>query len=103
MVCATRFQCSCNCNAPPHSQCNPSHTGQVPLTLNALCNWNVLSGVDDMHLHLLVVLETRQKFGGDEEVLTRVLLACNVHHALVYHAFVAGIHTLVDFVDDAEG
>lgn len=27
----------------------------------------------------------------------------NLDHALVHHALVARVHTLVDFVDDAEG
>ena len=32
-----------------------------------------------------------------------ILPARNTNHTFVHQSFVAGIHTLVDFVDDAEG
>jgi hypothetical protein len=32
-----------------------------------------------------------------------VLATGNLDHALVYHALVAGVHALVNLVDDAEG
>jgi hypothetical protein len=48
--------------------------------------------VDDMDLHFGVELEARQQLGRNEEVLTCTLLARNVHHALVHHAFVTRVH-----------
>lgn len=63
----------------------------------------MFSRVNNVDLHLGVKLEARQKLRGDEEVLARARLAGDVDHALVDHAFVAGVHALVDFVDDAEG
>lgn len=54
------------------------------------------------HRHALVVPETRQELGCDEEVLTVVLATGNLDHAVVDHALVAGIHALVDLIDYAE-
>lgn len=64
---------------------------------------HVLPAGDAKHPHLGIVPQTREQLGRDEEVLARVLAAGNLDHALVDHAFVAGVHALVDFVDDAEG
>lgn len=58
---------------------------------------------DAQDAHLGVVAEAREELGRDEEVLRRVLAARNLDHALVHHALVAGVHALVDLVDDAEG
>ena len=55
------------------------------------------------HLHTAIVFETGQQLGRDEEVLTGVLFAGDIDHALVHHALVARVHSLVDFVDEAEG
>lgn len=52
--------------------------------------------------HALVVAETREQLGGDEEVLRGVLAAGDLDHTLVHHALVARVHALVDLVDDAE-
>lgn len=56
-----------------------------------------------MNLHLRMEFQITKQLRRDEEVLARALATRNVHHTLVYHAFVAGVHTLIDFVDDAEG
>jgi hypothetical protein len=58
--------------------------------------------IDNMYLHLGMKLEASQEFGCDKEILTCTLLASNVDHALMHHAFIARVHTLVDLVDDTE-
>lgn len=57
---------------------------------------------DAQHRHALVVPEPRQELGRDEEVLAVVLAAGNLDHAVVDHAFVAGVHALVDLIDYSE-
>lgn len=64
---------------------------------------HVLPAGDAQHPHLGIVPQAREQLGCDEEVLARVLAAGNLNHALVDHALVAGVHALVDLVDDAEG
>lgn len=63
---------------------------------------HVLSTGDAKHPHLGIVPQTRKQLGRDEEILTRVLAAGNFDHALVDHALVAGVHALIDLVDDAK-
>lgn len=63
----------------------------------------MLTRVDDMNFHFRVELEACQELGCNEEVLTCALLAGNVYHALMHHAFIARVHALVDLVDNAEG
>lgn len=63
----------------------------------------MLSRIDDMDLHLGMELEASQELWCNKEILACAFLARNVYHALMYHAFVARVHTLIDFVDDAEG
>lgn len=62
----------------------------------------MLSASDTMDLHPLVVPKVGEKFRGDEEVLTSMFFASDLDHSLVHHTLVAGIHALVDFVDDTE-
>lgn len=62
----------------------------------------MLPAGDAKHPHLGIVPQAREQLGSDEEVLARVLAAGNFDHALVDHALVAGVHALVDLVDDAE-
>lgn len=52
--------------------------------------------------HLGIVPQPREELRRDEEVLGRVLTAGDFHHAFVDHALVAGVHALIDLVDDAE-
>lgn len=63
----------------------------------------MLSARNAEHPHLGIVAQACKQLGGDEEVLAGVLPAGNLNHALVDHAFVARVHTLVDLVDHAEG
>lgn len=53
--------------------------------------------------HAPIVSQAREQLRRDEEVLARILLARDFHHAFVHQTLVAGIHALVDLVDDAEG
>jgi hypothetical protein len=64
---------------------------------------HVLPTGNAKHPHLGIVPQAREQLGRDEEVLARVLAAGDFDHAFVDHALVSGVHTLVDFVDDAEG
>ena len=79
---------------------------------------------DTQYPHTRFVDQSTEKLGCDQEVLTApasphliVALALvvvgvggggvalgtgDVHQALMHHAFIARVHTLVDFVDDAE-
>lgn len=63
----------------------------------------MLTTRDAQDAHLGIVPQAREELGRDEEVLAGVLAAGNLDHALVDHALVAGVHALVDLVDDAEG
>lgn len=62
----------------------------------------MLTTRDAQDAHLRIVTQAREELGGDEEVLAGVLATGDLDHALVHHALVAGVHTLVDLVDDAE-
>lgn len=64
---------------------------------------HVLPTSNTKHPHLGIIPQIRKQLRRDEEVLASMLATSNLHHALVDHAFVAGVHSLVDFVDDAEG
>ena len=57
---------------------------------------------DAEHAHALVVIEAREELGGDEEVLAGMFAAGDLDHAVMDHALVARIHTLVDLIYDAE-
>ena len=87
----------------PGLQRTLGHGAQVPIASQRARVWDVLARVDDVDFHLGVELEACQELGCNEEVLTCALLAGNVHHALMDHAFIARVHALVDLVDDAEG
>lgn len=63
---------------------------------------HVLTAGDAENSHALVVPQVRKQFGCDEEVLRCMFSACDFHHALVDHALVPRIHTLIDLVDHAE-
>ena len=62
----------------------------------------MLSTVNAMDLHTLIISKIGQQFRCDEEVLARVFFTCNVDHSLVNHTLVAWVHTLVDFIDNTE-
>lgn len=64
---------------------------------------HVLAAGNAKHAHLGVVPQAGEELRSDEKVLARVFAARNLHHALVHHALVAGVHALVDLVDDAKG
>jgi hypothetical protein len=64
---------------------------------------HVLAAGDAKHPHLGIVPQACEQLGRDEEVLARVLATSNFDHTFVDHAFVAGVHALVDLVDDTEG
>ena len=57
---------------------------------------------DAVNCHPRMVLKVVQEFRGDEEILARILLACYLHHTLMYHSFVSRIHALVYLIDDSE-
>lgn len=63
---------------------------------------HMLAACNAEDAHLGVIAQTREELRGDEEVLARVFATCDLYHTLVNHAFVAGVHSLVDLVDDAE-
>ena len=57
-----------------------------------------------MHPHPPLKPQPRQQLGRNKKILTRAINpTSNLDHAAVDEAFVAGVHALVDFVDDAEG
>lgn len=56
-----------------------------------------------MDLHIAMILETIQQLGRDEKVLRGMLCTSDIDHARVNETFVARVHALIDFVDDAEG
>lgn len=62
----------------------------------------MLAGSDAQDVHSFVVSQAREEFRRDQEVLRCVLAAGDLHHTLVHHALIARVHTLIDFVDDAE-
>lgn len=83
---------------------------QSPLDLQALLKieppavaGHMFATRNAQHPHLGIITQSRQKLGCDEEVLRCVLAAGNLHHTLVDHAFVSGVHTLIDLINDAEG
>jgi hypothetical protein len=55
-----------------------------------------------MNLHSLIIPQACQQLGRDEEILAGVLLAGNFNHAFMNHTLVAGIHSLIDFIDNSE-
>ena len=64
--------------------------------------WHVLTARDTMNLHLLMELQVIEQLRRDQEILACTLGTCNVHHALVNHALVAWVHTLIDLVHNTE-
>lgn len=91
----------------------------APLPLRASCNafmdlqaagkvellallGHVRATGDAENAHARVVPQTSEQLGCNEEVLRRVLTARDLDHALVHHALVARVHTLVDLVNHAE-
>jgi hypothetical protein len=64
---------------------------------------HVLAACDTQYFHMRIVLKIREQLWRNEEILGSMLFACNLDHAFVYHALVAGIHALIDLIDDAEG
>lgn len=87
---------------------------------------HILTAGDTQHPHPPLIREVVQQFRRDEEVLTAApalpiimllivridtvvvmgkvgFAARDANHAFVNEAFVAGIHALIDLVDDAEG
>lgn len=62
-----------------------------------------LAVVDAEDLHALVIEKVGQQLGRDEEVLARVGLAGDVDERVVHRALGAGVHALVDLVDEREG
>lgn len=63
---------------------------------------HVFAGRNAENAHPRIISQAGQEFRSDEEVLTRMLFAGDINHALVNHTFVSGIHSLIDFVDDPE-
>jgi len=64
------------------------HVAQIPLLREPL------SVVNAKDLHALVVFQVRKKFRRDEEVLSTIGLASDLHHRIVDIAFRALVHTL---------
>ena len=62
----------------------------------------MLATCNTQNAHLWIVAQAGEEFGCDEEVLACVLTAGDLDHALVDHALVARIHTLIDLVYNAE-
>lgn len=59
-----------------------------------------LAIIDAENFHLFVVLEVGKEFGSDEEVLSTVGLASNIHHRIMNRAFRTLVHALIDFVNE---
>lgn len=64
---------------------------------------HVFAARDAQNTHPFVIRESRQQLGRNEEILACVLVAGDFDHATMHHTLISRIHTLVDFVNDAEG
>lgn len=62
----------------------------------------MLTAGNAMDFHALVVSKTSEQLRSNEEVLAGMLFACDLDNAFVNHTLVAGIHSLIDLVDDAK-
>jgi len=63
----------------------------------------MLSARDAVHFHSRIVSETGEELWRNQEVLTSVLFASDIDHALMNHTLVSGVHSLVDLVHNTEG
>ena len=90
---------SSSCSTKPLHDGNVSQLLEVQLVVLVR---HMLAARDTVDLHLRVKLQVIEQLRRDEEVLTCTLAACDIDHAFVYHAFVTGIHALIDLVHDAE-
>ena len=65
---------------------------------------HAFSVVDAKDVHVFGILETGEQLGRDEEVLGTALRGgCRLDDEGMDHAFIGGVHALVDLVDDTEG
>ena len=94
---------SCDVHIPSASRLQRERLLRQHLEVQlSMIRGHILSTGNAMDLHVRMIFETIEQLRSDQEVLTCVLGASDVHHARVDEALVARIHPLVDLVDDSE-